>query len=142
MKTSSFYWLVFVVIVFISDAKAATVFPIATNGNVSQAGIGIAFGGTNYLVGIQGDAAAHYNITAQLVSTNGSLLGSRIAIGRTGGIPKVGFDGTNYLVTWPDDALYPTNVIYGQLISRSGAVAIRASANGLTSANVGSCENR
>ncbi|MGA3265943.1 MAG: hypothetical protein ABSE16_03875 [Verrucomicrobiota bacterium] len=40
---------------FLSNTQAATVFPIATNGIASQAGIFAAFGGTNYLVGIQGD---------------------------------------------------------------------------------------
>lgn len=82
---------------------ATTIFPIATNGTVQQAGFSAAFSGTNYLVGIQGDAVTHDDITAQLISTNGALIGSRIAIGRTGGIPWVGFDGTNFLLVWPDD---------------------------------------
>ncbi len=107
----------------IHQTHALTIFPIATNGAVSQAAISLAFGGTNYLVGIQGDAVASNHITAQLVSTNGNLIGSRIAIGRTGGAPKVSFDGTNFLVLWPDDALYPPiDVIYGQFVSRTGAL--------------------
>src|ERR1035437_8682158 len=80
---------------------ATTIFPIATNGIVSQMGFSAAFSGTNYLVGIQGDPVApvyHDDITAQLISTNGSLIGSRIAIGRTGGVPYVGFDGTNFML--------------------------------------------
>lgn len=83
------------VVFFFSQAKATTIFPIATNGIVSQAALISAFSGSNFLVGIQGDAVAHDNITAQLISTNGAMIGSRIAIGRTGGIPWVGFDGTN-----------------------------------------------
>ena len=106
-------------------AHAATIFPIATNGTVSQAGFSAAFSGTNYLVGIQGDAVVHYDITAQLISTNGSLIGSRIAIGRTGGFAYVGFDGTNFLLIWPDDKLQSTggnDQIYGQRVSPSGTL--------------------
>jgi hypothetical protein len=106
----------------ICPTEALTIFPVATNGAISQISISLAFGGTNYLVGIQGDAVASNDITAQLVSPNGNLVGSRIAIGRTGTAPKVSFDGANFFVLWPDDALYPTNVIYGQFVSQSGAL--------------------
>jgi formylglycine-generating enzyme required for sulfatase activity len=108
-------------------AQGATVFPIATNGAASQAGIFAAFGGTNYLVGIQGDGTTNYTaISAQLISTNGALLGPRILPGRTGGIPFVGFGGTNYLLLWPDNALVAgggNDQVYGQFITRSGALA-------------------
>ena len=107
---------------FIRPAQGTTIFPVATNGAVSQAGIGLAFSGSNYLVGIQGDVVEYFDITAQLVSTNGSLIGSRIAIGRTGGSPSVAFGSTNFFVIWADDALYPTNVIYGQFINPSGTL--------------------
>jgi hypothetical protein len=110
---------------FVNDAKATTIFPIATNGTVSQAGFSAAFSGTNYLVGIEGDAVNPNAITAQLISTNGSLVGSRIAIGGTGGSPYVGFDGTNFLLVWPDDRLLETggnDQIYGQRVSQSGAL--------------------
>lgn len=103
-----------------------TVFPIATNGAASQAGIFAAFGGTNYLVGIQGDGTANNtNISAQLISTNGALVGSRILVGRTGGIPYVAFGGTNFLLVWSDNALVAAggnDQVYGQFISRSGAL--------------------
>jgi hypothetical protein len=111
-----------VVSVFADSAKATQIFPIATNGAVSQTGIYAAFGKTNYLVGIEGDAVEHYDITAQLVSTNGSLIGSRIAVGRTGGVPAVAFDGTNFLMLWEDDALHPIDQIYGQFVNQSGAL--------------------
>src|ERR1039457_5515206 len=97
------------VVFFFSQAQATTIFPIATNGTVQQAGFSAAFSGTNYLVGIQGDAVEHDDITAQLISTNGSLIGSRIAIGRTGGNPSVAFGGTNYFLVWAEDALFPTD---------------------------------
>ena len=100
-------------------------FPIATSGATSQVGISAAFSGSNYLVGIQGDGVSNSKITAQLISTNGTLIGSRIAIGRTGGIPYVTSGGTNFLVVWPDDALVAgggNDQVYGQFISRSGAL--------------------
>src|ERR1035437_4978053 len=104
---------------------ATTIFPIATNGTVSQAGVFAASCGTNYLLGIQGDAVSSNNITAQLLSTNGALTSSRIAIGRKGGIPYLGFGGTNYLLVWSDSALVAgggNDQVYGQFISRSGAL--------------------
>ena len=95
-------------------------FPIATSAG-EELSRSAAFDGTNYLVGIQGDEAADYNITAQLVSQSGALVGSRISTSRTGGAPLVAFDGTNYLMVWADDATYPHDIIYGQLISKAGA---------------------
>jgi|GEM_PF-2968453 len=97
-------------------------FPItATAGN--ELGLSAAFDGTNYLVGIQGDAAGQKNITAQMISQTGTLVGSRISVGRTGEwCPAVGFDGTNYLMVWPDDANSPNDDIYGQFVSPSGTL--------------------
>jgi hypothetical protein len=77
-----------------------------------------AFDGTNYLVGIQGDATDHTNVTAQFVSQSGTLVGTRISTGRKGGAPVVGFNGTTYLMAWEDEA---TNGVYGQIISKAGA---------------------
>ena len=76
-------------------------FPIATTA-VREFCVSVAFDGTNYLVGIQGDADAHYNVGGQLVSQSGTLVGPLISTGRTGGVPLVAFDGTNYLVVWDD----------------------------------------
>jgi hypothetical protein len=107
---------------------AAGVFPIATDpGNGTnpegvQQALNLAFDGTNYLVGIQGDGITHNNVTAQLVGPTGALIGSRIQVGRTGGAPGVAFDGTNYLLVWPDDATGPSDHIYGQRISPAGAL--------------------
>ena len=108
-------------------------FPIATM-EVREESISVAFDGTNYLVGIQGDVSLHHNITAQLVSQTGSLVGSRISVGRTGDVLYVAFDGTNYLVVW-EDFRNDTNHneqcgsgegtcadIYGQFIAPSGSL--------------------
>jgi hypothetical protein len=95
-----------------------TSFPIAATAG-QELSRSAAFDGTNYLVGIQGDANAHNNITAQLISPSGALVGSRISVGRTGGAPNIAFDGTNYLMVWPDDATQPM-VLYGQRVSKLG----------------------
>jgi hypothetical protein len=99
-----------------------SVFAIANTAN-EEIAISAAFDGSNYLVGIQGDATAHYNITAQLVSPAGTLVGPRISPGRTGGVPWVAFDGTNYLMVWSDDAVsHPDDPIYGLFVSPSGGL--------------------
>lgn len=104
----------------IQEVRAGGEFPIATTAG-NEFGLMAAFDGTNYLVGIQGDEAHHANITAQMISQTGSLVGSRISIGRTGGLPLVAFDGTNYLMVWSDDAHHHDD-IYGQFIDTSGAL--------------------
>lgn len=99
------------------------VLPVATNGAIPQVSVSLVFGSNNYLAAIQGDDTASNDITAQLIFTDGSLDGPRIAIGRTGAAPQVSFDGTNYLVVWCDDAQYGATgnyVIYGQFVSQSG----------------------
>lgn len=111
---------------FFNTARGSTVFPIATNGAASQAGIFAASCGTNCLVGIQGDGTANNTaISAQLISTNGKLVGSRILTGRTGGIPYVASGGTNFLLFWSDNALVAAggnDQVYGQFVSQSGAL--------------------
>ncbi|MBU1744006.1 MAG: hypothetical protein KJ649_03795, partial [Proteobacteria bacterium] len=104
----------------VSQTAVGTGYPIATTTGQEFAG-SAAFDGTNYLVGIQGDASARNNITAQLVSPSGALVGSRISVGRTGGLPLVAFDGTNYLMVWFDD-LVNAGQLYGVLISPTGAI--------------------
>ena len=112
-------------------ARAATVFPIATNPAVIAYGTGIAFDGANYLVeGLTGTNANEVtNVSVQLVSASGALLGSPLAIG--GGASLAGsldfrsaglcFGNTNYLVGWSDGTISSGVDIFGQLISRSGA---------------------
>ena len=88
-----------------SELSSANIslFPIATTSGREFA-VSAASDGTNYLVGIQGDQKDHADITAQLVSQTGTLVGSRISVPRTGGAPFVAFDGNNYLMVWDDDA--------------------------------------
>jgi hypothetical protein len=105
---------------FFNDVKAATVFPIATNSSTVQMSGGIAFDGTNYLVGM----LVGTNIVGQLVSTNGALIGSQIIVGGTPGFPAAAafaFGQTNYLVAWSDNSISSGVDMYGQFISRSGA---------------------
>jgi Secretion system C-terminal sorting domain len=92
-------------------------FAIAAGRDSTFAG-GAAFDGTNFLIGILGDTLDASDLTAQLVSTNGSLVGQRISIGATGGWPQIAFDGSNYLMVWSDAA----NIVYGQFISTAGSL--------------------
>lgn len=101
-------------------------FPIATTPG-REMSIGAAFDGTNYLVGIQDyvpdelHGGSISNIAAQLFSgSTGSLVGAPISIGRSGGAPSVAFDGTNYLLLWPDDATNPNDTLYGQRLATTG----------------------
>ena len=96
-------------------------FPIGITSS-NEFGGGAAFDGTNFLVGIGGGpVGAADQITAQLFSPVGTLIGSRISIGRFGSSPKIAFDGTNYFMVW-EDVSNSTHHIYGQFISRSGAL--------------------
>lgn len=104
-----------------ADTTVGPRFAIAATPGM-EGSISLAFDGTNFLVGIQGDAASHANVTAQLVSQSGTLVGQRISVGRTGNIPHVAFDGTNYLMVWSDDPDLQNEDVYGQLISPSGSL--------------------
>ena len=57
--------------------RATTVFPIATNLSLYEISRGIAFDGTNYLVGME----VGTNVVGQLVSSSGALLGPQIVVG-------------------------------------------------------------
>jgi len=101
-----------------------TEFPIAV-GEESAFCIGGAFGSTNGLFAILGDAQSRYNITAQLISQTG-ISGSRISLGQAttapfpAGLPLVAFDGTNYLVVWMKEITSTNYEVYGQFIDTSG----------------------
>lgn len=99
-------------------------FPIATSSG-TELTFSAAFNGTNYLAAILGDGSSGANITAQLVSPAGSPVGARIQTGRTGtvpgGLPLVAYGSNTYLMVWQDNA-GATDLTYGQLISRAGAL--------------------
>src|SRR5438552_3012092 len=83
------------------------VFPIA-NPAPGAMSLGAAFDGTNFAVGIQGDAKAHFDVGAQLVSPTGAKVGIPISTHRTGSTPVGAFGGGKYLIAWSDDALAST----------------------------------
>jgi hypothetical protein len=103
----------------VQHVGASGEFPIATTSG-DEFGITAAFDGTNYLVGVQGDETAKASITAQMISQTGSLVGPRISVGAWGGTPSVAFDGSNYLLVWENEAIWPDADIYGQLIDTTG----------------------
>ncbi|MBS4096778.1 MAG: hypothetical protein KGZ83_08090 [Sulfuricella sp.] len=103
--------------------------------------VAVAFDGTNYLVAwndeVGGKGTQEWDILAQRVSPNGSLVGEVISIVTEPGaqrIPGLAFDGTNYLVTW-SDAKNDTNKdgvcdagegtcwdVYGRFIGKDGTL--------------------
>ncbi|MHB8523174.1 MAG: hypothetical protein ACYDH9_20810 [Limisphaerales bacterium] len=98
-----------------TDTHATNVFPVATNESLVEFSGGIATSGSNYLVGILSGT----NVSVQLVSTAGALLGPPVTLGTSKGRPNVAFGGTNYLAVWEDD-FAPNENLYGQIISPSG----------------------
>lgn len=94
------------------------VFPIA-NKPIEEQAVSSASDGVNFLVGIQGDNA-HYDVGAQFVAPDGSLIGPLISTGRTGGVPLLAFEGFEYLLAWTDDASNPGDHIWGMLVEFTG----------------------
>ena len=126
-KLEDFLWIknLFMLLVLLTGvhqtaAQAATVFPIATNPVVVQLGWNVAFGKTNYLVSFVSGA----NKVTQLVSTNGTLLGSPVVVGTNLTFAASGqltFGTTNYLAAWSDTAINGAVDMFGQFISPGGA---------------------
>ena len=119
--------LAIVAALFLLPAQAVQVFPIVTNAtnNIKQPVHCSAFDGTNYLVGFQIHLQPNTNgrVVAQLVSRTGTLIGSQINTGVSGDPPKgIGFDGTNYLLLWAYNGGSSVGQVFGQLISKAGAV--------------------
>ncbi|HEY5233053.1 MAG TPA: hypothetical protein VIK35_05940 [Verrucomicrobiae bacterium] len=114
MRKFLFCWLVLAVTILVNGAKATTTFPIATNPAVTEVAGGFATSGSNSIVSI----LAGTNVCYQLVSSNGTLIGSLVTIGKSLGFPYIAFGSTNYLSIWFDDFVSSP---FGQIISSSGA---------------------
>lgn len=103
-----------------TQARAAAVFPIATNPAVVEFSGGTAYDGTNYFVMME----VGTNLVGQLFSTNGTLIGSQIVIGSNPGFPPaaaLAFGKTNYLVAWSDSSIGSGVDMFGRFVSRAGA---------------------
>ncbi len=107
-------------------SNAFTIASITPNSGNGVGSVSAAFDGTNFLVAIHGNQVAANHISAQLVSATGTPVNSPISVNRTGGEALVAFDGTNYLMVWPDDARgdqHNQNLsVYGQFVGRAGAL--------------------
>ena len=100
-------------------ASTQAVFPIATNANIVELSSGAAFSGSNYLVAV----LAGTNAGVQLISTNGTAIGSLLNVGVSlaNNNPldvQVAFGGGNYLAVWLNAF---ANDWHAQIISSGGA---------------------
>jgi len=80
---------------------------------------GIAYDGVNFLVAAR---STNGGVVAIRFATNGLVLGPQIPLAPAGGLPRVAFDGSNYLVAWPDFN-NPIGDIYAQFIRTDGTLA-------------------
>ncbi len=103
------------------SSLSTAMMPVATNANVLEFSFGLASDGTNYLVGFSSGA----NVCAQLLSPNGTRIGSALILGGGAGIippqAQVVSGSTNYLVIWSDTTISSGVDMFGQFVSRSGA---------------------
>ena len=88
-----------------------------------------AFDGTNFLIGIRGNASSPDAVGAQLLSPAGNRVGGLISNGRVmdGSLagPRVVFGGSNYLMVWTDAASQHSstgNDVYAQFVSPAGSL--------------------
>lgn len=109
-------------------ASAQTAGPVGTKFSVASgwAGISSASDGNNFLVALGSDPTVA-RVAAQLVSHDGTRIGSPIALGTNGQsccAAGVAFDGTNYLVVWEDDQGIKNSsspfAVHGRFISTAG----------------------
>jgi hypothetical protein len=91
-----------------------------------QGSAAVAFDGTTYLVVWQDYRSGVYFIFGARVNSSGSILdpcGIAISTAANSGSPAVAFDGTRYLVAWPDYRSGSSNSnIYGARVSKDGAL--------------------
>ncbi len=112
-----------ILLLAIPEATSAQLspFPVATQG----VAMSVSFDGGNYLVGIENHLTSPTTIAAQVISTNGTKVGSLIPTGRSGIATALAFDGTNHLLIWEDNELGTLTgdtgwKVYGQFISKAG----------------------
>ena len=109
-------------LVVIGGTVPAAVFPVATNPAVLEFSGGAVALGTNYFVGY----VVGTNITGQLVSGAGQLVGAPLLVGANPGFPPaVAIAGarTNCLVAWSDRSLASGVTMFGQLIDTNGSLS-------------------
>jgi len=103
------------------SSPSTAMLPVATNANVLEFSFGLASDGTNYLAGFSSGT----NVCAQLLSSNGTRIGSALILGGGAGVmppqAQVVSGSTNYLVVWSDTTSGSGVDMFGQFISRSGA---------------------
>ena len=95
-------------------------FPMATN-QFNEVVLGVARDGTNILLSFYNSTPTS-NITVQLLSTSGNLIGPRLNLGRTGATSQAVFGADRYLLVWEDRMVSSESDLYGQFIDPSGSL--------------------
>ena len=123
MQRTRLLWTILLVALFLAahaavPLRAGALFPVATNTALLEFSGGLAFDGTNYLVGF----ASGTNLIGQRISTNGLFLGPTIAVGANPGFPPavaLADGGGVCLAAWSDTTLSSGVTVFGQLGSPS-----------------------
>lgn len=123
MKKQFFLTVLFLawggVSLWLPQTTRAAVFPIATNPATASASGGLAYDGTNFLAGL----VTGTNVTGQLFSPTGALLGAPVTVGANPGFPAAAafaFGRTNYLAVWSDLSLSSGITMFGQVLTPGG----------------------
>ncbi len=97
--------------------QTITEVPILT-GNDTTFAWGIVSNGTNYLVPIVGDETNINSLTFQLLSSNGTPIGTRVSLNQYGHIMAAHWDGTRYFIV----AFHTDGTLYGYFVNTNGVV--------------------
>lgn len=99
------------------SANGGTMPPLVIAGTAQgEAAVGVAFNGSNFLIGIQGNDISPDGISAQLITQSGAVL-SRTNLNVDGGFPALGFGGGRFLEVWGN-----AGDLYGQTLNPAGAL--------------------
>ncbi len=125
-------WLLLFGVVLLLNAthtRAISIFPEIKDTRVAgttnrEVARGLATDGTNFLVVFQGDnlypaTESTNQLAAQLLGPTGALIGSRIDLALSGGVPLVEFGASNFLVTWMNNTAGVPGV-HGQFLNHLG----------------------
>jgi uncharacterized protein (TIGR02145 family) len=99
-------------------------FMIDDGSNLSDNPVTVTFDGSRFLVTFHEQGpVSRWNLFARFVTPSGIIDPNRVTIReytKSPGYPTAAFDGTNYLITWVDDAFSSRSKLMGRFFSTSG----------------------